>query len=68
MLIDDAVMAFLTGYFSTCKRSIKTQAAYQTDLFQFKTHLGPAILLGDIGPDAMEAWAAALRSPAPHQT
>src|SRR5437016_4774131 len=60
MLIGEAVTAFLAGYFSTCKRSAKTRAAYGVDLLQFREYAGPDFLLSAVGPGVMEAWAADL--------
>jgi site-specific recombinase XerD len=62
MQIGDAITTFLAGYFSTCKRSAKTQAAYQIDLLQLKTHVGETTLLPEIGPEVMEGWAANLQT------
>jgi site-specific recombinase XerD len=61
MQMDEAVSAFLAGYFSTCKRSIKTQEAYRIDLGQLKMHLGAEAPLSGVGPDALECWATALQ-------
>src|SRR5438132_4368622 len=62
MQLCEAVTTFLAGYFSTCKRSAKTQAAYQIDLLQLKTHIGESMPLAGIGPDVLEAWAANLQT------
>jgi site-specific recombinase XerD len=62
MQLGDAVTTFLAGYFSTCKRSTKTQAAYQIDLLQLKNHVGETTLLPEIGPEIMEGWAASLQT------
>jgi site-specific recombinase XerD len=62
MQLGEAVTAFLAGYFSTCKRSAKTQAAYQLDLLQLKNHVGESVLLAEIGPDLLEEWAASLQT------
>lgn len=62
MKFSEAVQGFLTGYFSTCTRSVKTQAAYRIDLAQLQTYLGADQALGDIRADKLESWAAELRS------
>jgi site-specific recombinase XerD len=51
----------LDGYFSTCRRSAKTYAAYKTDLRQLKEHVGPAESLGSITADTLEKWAQDMR-------
>jgi site-specific recombinase XerD len=62
MQIDEAVVAFLGGYFSTCKRSAKTQAAYRIDLNQMKSHLGAEKNLSEVAPEELEGWAADLQA------
>ena len=62
MQTGEAVEAFVAGYFSTCKRSLKTHAAYQADLEQFKAFVGSTVALSEIGPDRLEAWAAQLQT------
>jgi site-specific recombinase XerD len=62
MQFTDAVTGFLTGYFSTCKRSSKTEAAYKIDLAQLQVYMGDAVPLQGIGADALERWALELRS------
>lgn len=62
MQLGEAVTSFLLGYFSTCQRSTKTQAAYRADLHQLKTYVGAPTSLADLGPDILEAWAAALKT------
>jgi site-specific recombinase XerD len=57
----DAVTDFLAGYFSTCRRSTKTQAAYRIDLAQLQAHLGN-IELESVEADCMERWAAELQA------
>jgi integrase/recombinase XerD len=57
----DAVTDFLAGYFSTCRRSAKTQTAYRIDLAQLQVHVG-TIELESIEADCMERWAAALQA------
>lgn len=55
-----AVDHFLHGYFSTCQRSPKTQAAYQIDLAQLQEHLGRRELLAAISDEYLENWASEL--------
>jgi site-specific recombinase XerD len=62
MILVDAVTAFLTGYFSTCKRSTKTQAAYKLDLAQMQAYIGPEQEIGEIKAETLESWAADLRA------
>jgi len=60
--LEDATETFLTGYFSTCRRSAKTHAAYKTDLSQMVTHLGAEIALNAVTAPSLENWAAQMRS------
>ncbi len=62
MELSEAVASFLAGYFSTCKRSLKTQAAYRIDLSQLEIFVGGEIPLSGIGPATLEGWAANLQS------
>lgn len=62
MLTGEAVIAFISGYFSTCKRSAKTQAAYRIDLEQLTMFVGPTVSLAEILPSRLEAWAAKLQA------
>ncbi|MGD0168078.1 MAG: tyrosine-type recombinase/integrase, partial [Gaiellaceae bacterium] len=55
-----AVESFLSGYFSTCRRSLKTEAAYRTDLAQFQTYLGARESIELIGVELLEKWASEL--------
>jgi|SRR5579872_464882 len=55
--LDDAVHSFLAGYFATCRRSQKTQAAYSIDLKQFENRFGQSIALDAVEATALEAWA-----------
>lgn len=61
MTISEAVEVFLAGYFSTCRRSPKTQAAYTTDLAQFRD-FNAAGELATVTPEALERWAMDLRT------
>jgi len=62
MQFTDAVDAFVAGYFSTCKRSAKTQSAYKIDLAQLTSHVGAPTLLNTIESESLERWATELRS------
>lgn len=57
MQVGEAVNLFLSGYFSTCQRASKTEAAYRTDLSQFQTHFGGVKPLQEVEPEALERWA-----------
>jgi len=57
MRIEQAVEGFLTGYFSTCRRSEKTQAAYKIDLSQLQRWLGAGKPMRMIDVDSLERWA-----------
>ena len=57
MHITEAVVAFVVGYFSTCRRSCKTEAAYRTDLAQFQDRFGALTSLESVQPEALEQWA-----------
>jgi site-specific recombinase XerD len=60
--LTEAVNTFITGYFSTCRRSRKTEAAYKIDLAQFQLYAGPNADLAGIDPDRMEGWADHMRT------
>ncbi len=60
MQLYQAVESFLSGYFSTCQRSHKTQTAYTIDLGQFTARMGSQVPLEVIAPDLLEQWAKAL--------
>jgi integrase/recombinase XerD len=57
MHLEQAINGFLTGYFSTCRRSGKTQAAYRVDLGQCRSHFGSAVPFETIGVEGFEEWA-----------
>lgn len=57
-----AINLFIAGYFSTCKRSPKTLAAYSSDLKQFGAALVKISDVADVTPDAIEKWAASLKN------
>ena len=58
----DAVKTFEAGYFSTCRRSEKTEAAYKIDLAQLNAFLGPEAEIETIDPERIEKWASHMRS------
>jgi integrase/recombinase XerD len=60
MRIEETLSLFLAGYFSTCRRAAKTEAAYRTDLTQFQAHFGPGTELQAVGSEDLERWATAL--------
>jgi site-specific recombinase XerD len=51
----------LSGYFSTHRRAKKTEAAYSSDLMQFRIFLGGEFDLLSLGGTVVEDWAAHLR-------
>jgi site-specific recombinase XerD len=57
-----AIDGFLSGYFSTCRRSQKTQTAYEIDLSQFRDYVGAAESLEGISVETVEAWAGELKA------
>jgi len=62
MQLADAIRDFQTGYFSTCRRSAKTEAAYKIDLVQLQAHLGADTPVENVKADDLERWALDLRS------
>jgi site-specific recombinase XerD len=60
MRLEEAAERFVVGYFSTCRRSLKTQVAYRMDLTQFGAYFGKAKALESIGVEGLERWAAEL--------
>ena len=62
MQVEQAVEGFLSGYFSTCKRSAKTLAAYRIDLSQFQRRFGSHQFLKTLKADHLEHWATELRN------
>lgn len=61
MKLDQAISDFLSGYFSTHQRTKKTEAAYSSDLGQFRTFLGDDFSLLALSSSVIERWAAHLR-------
>jgi len=61
MTVVEAVSGFLTGYFSTYRRSEKTRAAYRIDLAQMKTHLGTTAF-EEVEVGELERWATEFRA------
>lgn len=62
MKLSDAVTEFQRGYFSTHRRSPRTQTAYAIDLAQFQAWLGDDRPLGSLTPEDLERWAAELKT------
>src|SRR5262249_20145048 len=60
--LTEAIEAFMFGYFSTCRRCDKTQAAYRIDLRQLEAYLGADKPLLSIESDLLERWAKTLQS------
>jgi integrase/recombinase XerD len=62
MKLKQAKAEFLSGYFSTHRRTEKTQTAYDSDLCQFQAFAGPARTLESLNGSIVEEWAAHLRN------
>ena len=60
--LESAINGFLAGYFSTCRRSLKTRKAYEIDLTQFRDHFGKAEPLDRVSVESIEHWAGELKS------
>ena len=60
MRLATAIRRFHEGYFSTCERSGKTRAAYQTDLRQFGEFGGRSRSLESLDAESIERWSGAL--------
>jgi integrase/recombinase XerD len=61
MRLHEANAEFLSGYFSTHGRRKKTEAAYRSDLAQFKAFAGENFNLKSLDSSIIERWAAYLR-------
>ena len=61
MRLSEAVAEFERGYFSTHRRSPRTQTAYAIDLAQFAAWLGDDRQLLALTPEDLERWAAELK-------
>jgi integrase/recombinase XerD len=61
MQLDQACTEFLQGYFSTHERSKKTEAAYRSDLAQFRAFANEELCLSTLNGSLIERWAAHLR-------
>src|SRR5205085_7868871 len=61
MRLNDANVEFLSGYFSTHGRRKKTEAAYRSDLAQFRAFAGEDFSLQSLNSSVIERWAAYLR-------
>lgn len=62
MNLNKAKVEFLSGYFSTNRRTMKTKSAYDSDLNQFLRFAGRRRTLRSIGGSDIEGWAAHLRN------
>ena len=62
MKLKQAKAEFLSGYFSTHRRTEKTRTAYTSDLGQFQIFAGPARNLESLSASIVEEWAAHLRT------
>jgi integrase/recombinase XerD len=61
MQINQAINEFLSGYFSTHERGKKTEAAYRSDLAQFRAFASDELILSSLDGSIIERWAAYLR-------
>lgn len=61
MQLNQASAEFLSGYFSTHQRSQKTEAAYLSDLAQFRAFANEELSLAQLDGSMIERWAAYLR-------
>lgn len=61
MQLMHAISEFLSGYFSTHDRSVKTRTAYRSDLEQFGIFAGKELPLRSVSAIVIENWAAQLR-------
>jgi integrase/recombinase XerD len=62
MKLKQAKAEFLTGYFSTNRRTEKTRTAYESDLGQFEMFAGPDHAIESLSGTVIEEWAAHLRN------
>ena len=61
MQLNQAINEFLSGYFSTHERGKKTEAAYRSDLAQFRAFASEEFKLSALDGSLIERWAAHLR-------
>jgi integrase/recombinase XerD len=61
MQLNQASSEFLSGYFSTHERGKKTEAAYRSDLAQFRAFASEELILSALDGSIIERWAAYLR-------
>jgi site-specific recombinase XerD len=61
MQLNQASTEFLSGYFSTHERGKKTEAAYRSDLAQFRAFASEGLILSALDGAIVERWAAHLR-------
>src|ERR1700722_4146528 len=62
MKLKQAMAEFLSGYFSTHRRTEKTRTAYTSDLNQFATFAGRSRTLESLNGSIVEEWDAYLRN------
>src|SRR5260221_3804995 len=62
MQLKQAISEFLSGYFSTHERSVRTKIAYYSDLKQFGVFAGNEVELLSISAVLIEHWASQLRA------
>lgn len=62
MKLKQGKVEFLSGYFSTNRRTEKTRTAYNSDLDQFETFAGPTRTLKSLSGSIVEEWAAHLKN------
>ncbi len=61
MQLNQASSEFLSGYFSTHERSKKTEAAYRSDMAQFRAFATNELKISALDSSIIERWAAHLR-------
>lgn len=61
MQLNHACTEFLSGYFSTHERRRRTEAAYRSDLAQFRAFANEELSLTSLDASIIERWAAHLR-------
>jgi site-specific recombinase XerD len=61
MQLNQACDEFLSGYFSTHDRRKRTEAAYRSDLAQFRAFASEELILSALDGSIIERWAAHLR-------
>lgn len=61
MHLEQAILEFILGYFSTNDRRKKTKSAYIADLLQFEAFLGQTFIISSLQGTDIERWAAKLK-------